>query len=214
MDIFEELKEYKKLLDADIITQTEFDLKKAELLEFGDKTGDSKKVAQNALTEKQTCLEVEEATIGEKNEPTDVGVSEISNSMGVRKVASILCLIGFIVSIPLAAYALYYTFTLVHTDTISTAISIIEIINAILVSIMMLLLWRLLRKRKEYISNTIGSASLVCFGISGLILLGCIVLVLRKMLLQHPSLTFDIVEVAILTIAFFIIWRKTGKKNN
>lgn len=221
MDIFETLKEYKKLLDADIITQAEFDLKKAELLESVDKTSDFENAAPTKSVKKTTAEEQARPTAKEtardekiSNQNYDADLSEMPNSNGARKAASILCLIGFIVSILSAIYALYFTLSLEHIDTISTAIAVIEMIDTMLVSIVLGLLWRILRKNKGYKSNTIGTAGLVCFVISGLILICSLALVLKKALIDHPSLTFDIVETAILTIAFFIIWRKAGVKNS
>ena len=196
-------------------------MKKAELLGFGDKTSKSEKAAyaeavKKATPEDQVRLEKIEAKTEEIiiNQNYDISLSEIPNSMGARKVASIICLIGSIISTLLAVYALHFTFTIEYTDTLSKVINIIETMNMILVSIMLVLLWRLLRKSKGYISNTIGSVSLVCFVISGLILISCLVLVLRKMLLNHPSLTFDIVEEVLLAIAFYIIWRKAKNRNS
>ena len=222
MDIFETLKEYKKLLDADIITQAEFDLKKAELLKSTDITGDSENAkhaesAKNATVEEQTRPSAEALATKEEalNQHYDADLSDISNSKGARKVASILCLIGFIGSVFLSVYALYFTLTTTeHAEIISTVINIIETIEILLITIMLFLLWRLLRKNKGYVSNTIGSVSLVCFIISGLILICCLVLVLRKMLLNHPSLTFDTVEVILLAIAFFVIWKKADNNRS
>ena len=55
MDIFEELKGYKELLDSDIITQEEFDKKKAELLSINVPTAENshqkKSFAEKSLNE-------------------------------------------------------------------------------------------------------------------------------------------------------------------
>lgn len=80
MDKFETLKEYKKLLDADIITQEEFDLKKAELLGSGNKTSDSEKAAQaeaaKKAAEEQARLEAEEAS--RKDKTYDSAINQMS----------------------------------------------------------------------------------------------------------------------------------------